>query len=218
MKIPKELTHVTSLSKALALILIISLPIVAFFLGMKYQKYIIPTCKSEIQSQIIVPEASPTKIPTPTPIFPDWEIYISPDNSFSFQYPKSWKLNVQSNWVEVGCSVYGGEVEPGVSCDPGYNLGSFGFYRLTTRSLDEILSNETLKDKVKISFQGHEAVRAVYPGGPQAGESYLEIYINDRGAIFEINLTYRNIFNAKTFSELPKPKPDILSTFKFLDN
>jgi hypothetical protein len=38
MKLPKELTTVTPLSKTIALIMFTSLPIIAFFFGMNYQK------------------------------------------------------------------------------------------------------------------------------------------------------------------------------------
>lgn len=39
MKLPKSLTTVTKFSKALALILFIALPILAFYLGILYEKY-----------------------------------------------------------------------------------------------------------------------------------------------------------------------------------
>lgn len=52
MKLPKELTTVTRLSKALALTLFITLPILAFSFGMKYQKGI---DEQKIQSSITPP-------------------------------------------------------------------------------------------------------------------------------------------------------------------
>lgn len=49
MQLPKELTTVTPLSKAVALLMFISLPIIAFFFGMRYQIMILKT------NQIYVP-------------------------------------------------------------------------------------------------------------------------------------------------------------------
>jgi hypothetical protein len=58
-KLPKWLTTVTPLSKALAMILFIALPFIGFYLGMKYQQQIMinPPVVSEVQKNII---------PTPT--------------------------------------------------------------------------------------------------------------------------------------------------------
>lgn len=59
MKLPKELTTVTPLSKAVALLMFISLPIITFFFGMSYQ----------------------SRSPTPEPVACTLEAKICPDGS-----------------------------------------------------------------------------------------------------------------------------------------
>lgn len=67
MPLPKELTTVTPLSKTIALILFILLPILSFFLGMNYQK-------------VIENKAAVTSTPTPG-VFCTMEAKICPDGS-----------------------------------------------------------------------------------------------------------------------------------------
>lgn len=59
MKLPKELTTVTKLSKILATILFVSLPFVGFLIGTKYQQ--------TISSQSELAKLEMTSYPTPTP-------------------------------------------------------------------------------------------------------------------------------------------------------
>lgn len=65
MKLSKELTTVTSFSKALAMILFIALPFIGFYLGMRYQQktYINAPAVSQIQKTAI-PSAIATRTPT----------------------------------------------------------------------------------------------------------------------------------------------------------
>lgn len=62
MKIPKELTTVTRISKALALLMFIVLPICGFFLGMQYQSSIDTTQHSLMPTPTNL-QVSPTITP-----------------------------------------------------------------------------------------------------------------------------------------------------------
>lgn len=62
MQLPKELTTVTSLSKAVALLLFITLPILAFVFGMNYQAALENNQVNSIQKIDILP--SPIVVPT----------------------------------------------------------------------------------------------------------------------------------------------------------
>jgi hypothetical protein len=63
MKLPKELTTVTLLSKSLALVVFLVAPIAAFGLGTQYQQALDLAAKQEAALQIQTLQATPT--PTP---------------------------------------------------------------------------------------------------------------------------------------------------------
>jgi len=71
MQIPKELTTVTTLSKSVALIMFISLPIIAFLFGMKYQTMV-------VNQNSPVPTVT---IPTSVPIGCTMDVQICPDGT-----------------------------------------------------------------------------------------------------------------------------------------
>lgn len=72
MRLPKELTTVTPISKALALLMFIVFPICGFFLGMNYQQTIDMDSKQVILEQNLI---RPTPSPTPAPSqYPDGTI------------------------------------------------------------------------------------------------------------------------------------------------
>lgn len=71
MTLPKELTTVTTLSKAVALIMFITLPIVTFLYGMRYQALLLENNVTQIQAIS----------PTPEPIGCTEEAKMCPDGS-----------------------------------------------------------------------------------------------------------------------------------------
>lgn len=71
MKLPKELTTVTPVSKAVALIIFITLPIIAFLFGMRYQ-----TMSAEQDSFILPTPRIVKQLPSPTS-------YIFPPNNIT---------------------------------------------------------------------------------------------------------------------------------------
>lgn len=60
MPLPKSLTTITPLSKALAMILFILFPFVGFYLGVQYEKKLNPQTSQSVNP----PLASPTSLPT----------------------------------------------------------------------------------------------------------------------------------------------------------
>lgn len=95
MKLPKSLTTITALSKALALILFVALPFLGFWLGIGYQKivdesffYTLPTKSSS--SSISV---TPTSFPQPTLINMD-TVQIIPATRYAYlQIPLAWYIH-----------------------------------------------------------------------------------------------------------------------------
>lgn len=111
MTLPKELTTVTSLSKTLALILFILLPIIAFFLGRTYQKSISES--KQLQNEI--PSQGPTFAVTPsiTPqalnndsfsmVSSDTVVMLNPSLKTNLTIPKggSYQVNADGYGIDV---------------------------------------------------------------------------------------------------------------------
>lgn len=85
MKLPKELTTVSPLSKILAAILFILLPFIGFFLGIRYQE-MTDIAKSQQEEN----NASIARIPTPTiNDTANWKTYTNTKYGYEFKYPDS---------------------------------------------------------------------------------------------------------------------------------
>lgn len=88
MNLPKELTTITPVSKLLALILFVLLPVVGFILGMRHQQV--------ISSPTIIPDfptPTPLAIPTVDPsIIANWKTYRNSTYRFELKYPSTWVL------------------------------------------------------------------------------------------------------------------------------
>lgn len=98
MKLPKELTTVTKLSKYLAMLLFIALPIVGFLLGTKYQQKVMIETKNtnlSISQPVPTPSWSIIRYKSLTPIktlSSGWKTYNAPANCFSFSIPGNWEV------------------------------------------------------------------------------------------------------------------------------
>lgn len=99
MKLPKELTTVTPLSKALALVLFITLPMLGFYIGMQYNQMLMNIKIMQIEEQLMAEK----KKPTPTPdqnksgvqgaeirpgVKVNWRTHT--EERISFEYPSDW--------------------------------------------------------------------------------------------------------------------------------
>lgn len=87
MKLPKELTTVTLLSKTLAFIMFTTMPIIGFFLGMQYQQNIDIALRQQM-------EINPFVSPTPTPVIDttNWKTYTNLNGKYSFKYPPNYSV------------------------------------------------------------------------------------------------------------------------------
>jgi hypothetical protein len=100
-KLPKELTTVTPLSKYLAMVVFISLPFVGFFLGMRYQEMMDLSKRQQEKSSLVIPRtpilspaealakegnsiANPTVDPS---ITANWKTYRNDEFGFELKYP-----------------------------------------------------------------------------------------------------------------------------------
>ncbi|MDO8610221.1 MAG: hypothetical protein Q7R95_06740 [bacterium] len=104
MNLHKELTTVTLLSKRIALIMFITLPIIAFLFGMKYQQAIYSSNQlSNFSSTItkVTPTIFPPSSITPNQINQDntsnWKIFSN--EKYSFEYPIDWEINKSSRSI-----------------------------------------------------------------------------------------------------------------------
>lgn len=95
MKLPKELTKVTPLSKYLAMILFLALPFVGFFLGMQYQELI----DLYNRQQVDVYPSTIKRYPTPTPgdETANWKTFINQKLGYEIKYPPDWRLRDEDN-------------------------------------------------------------------------------------------------------------------------
>jgi len=97
MKLPKELTKVTSFSKTVAIILFILLPIVGFLLGIRYQEMMDLSKRQMMEQNIAVkriPTPTPIAIPTIDPsITVNWKMYKS--SNYTIKYPSNFTLDIK---------------------------------------------------------------------------------------------------------------------------
>ncbi|HYD35161.1 MAG TPA: hypothetical protein VD999_03795 [Vitreimonas sp.] len=95
MKLPKSLTTVTPLSKALALILFFLLPILGFYLGMKYQQALI------FSHSISLIENTSSDLDIEKSDTTNWLDYKNNTWGFELKLPPTWEgyLVSEHNWT-----------------------------------------------------------------------------------------------------------------------
>lgn len=93
MHLPKSFTTVTTLSKTLAFILFITLPVVGFYLGTLQSK---ESSISAPKSSTSEKEESKTK---------DWQTYKSKQLGISFRYPPSWNIEINADVLATSSAV-----------------------------------------------------------------------------------------------------------------
>lgn len=212
MKLPKELTTVTPLSKYFAMILFISLPFVGFLLGIKYQETInLQTNQSE---DII----SINKRPTPTSKnINEWEIYTNKKYGFSFNYPSSWKT--QS--IKVYNPKYFGEGDLFLDCSTSvFSTEIFDMIKHPSSytDLESYLKirgiNATLSTGKIIVLGGKQAMYWQFEGDPGSSNPSSRAVLFSKSGKFIIDL---HIFNycGKNLQQTSNIFNQILSTFRF---
>jgi len=87
-ELPKSLTTVTTLSKILAGVLFVTFPLVAFYIGIKYQETVTRTT-----TKLGTTAVSPTP-KLSTSLTADWKTYSNNEYNFSFKYPNYLSIEV----------------------------------------------------------------------------------------------------------------------------
>lgn len=95
MKLPKELTTVTTFSKYLALSLFVLLPILAFFLGMRYSQFMYSATMPEVV--YTSPPSANESSPAPATPDLDWVKFSSTKAMVEFYYPSLFSVEEESN-------------------------------------------------------------------------------------------------------------------------
>jgi len=131
MQIPKELTTVTTLSKTVALIMFITLPIIAFLFGMKYQ-----TMLTEQSSPI----PSITISPTSAPVGCTLDAKICPDGSAVGRIPPACEFKECSASPKkiISCGGITGKM-----CPSGYYCKYGGTYPDASGTCIETIGTKT---------------------------------------------------------------------------
>lgn len=129
MKLPKELTKVTTLSRSLALILFIALPFMGFYSGRLYQQslsnYLLPEQISRPLPQVQTDSLTSTDSAT-------WKEFKDPARKYSLNFPQNWlisfgqspyykdKMDVHLEGPEGKVDVLWADSYGGACQDPGY--------------------------------------------------------------------------------------------------
>jgi len=208
--------------KNLSLILIVILLILlAVFAGIVLGKYLsqpktLPPPKTETPPTITVtttksfPTSPPIATPTTDPTA-DWKVYISPDGIYSFKYPNDWEIYESTQPLGKSVTLQCGK------CLTEETVDLFQILPVIYKSIDDYINKSTSKtDYLKIKLNDINAVKAVIPGGPQAGGSALEFFVVYNNQGYYLSYRFRNLFDKNKLDQFPNPNPDILSTFKFL--
>lgn len=221
MKLPKEITTVTPLSKYLAIVVLIALPIVGFFLGMQYQEMVNLAKRQEMESNLSIP-----RVPTPTPIAiptidplltADWKIYGNVEYGFTIKYPNNLVLEERNDYISL--EFWG----PTQRSQQGGHDGIFLSFRVG------LLEGKTLKEFVDAEVKkidGFSSQMIEYPRkilvGEKEGYSYkvigsapsTYIYLSPKPNTYFLIL---DVTEDPTNQGFKKTVDQILSTFKFTE-
>lgn len=139
MTLPKSWTTVTPLSKTIALILFIFLPIIGFSAGMRYQQRL---DSIEVNNKgASVSTSIPQPTPTPADIYRDpknttqWKIYTDSANIFRIKYPNQWTFSTRLG------------IPPSVGFGPNDDRDNSGNLMANVE-----LSVEDISDEIKTDF------------------------------------------------------------------
>lgn len=95
-KLPKELTTVTRLSKALALILFVALPFTGFYYGRLYQQSLDAQFKPPLMKMGQLMDQP--KAPTGDSLNVDlWKEFKDPSGEFAFNFPQNWLISFEQS-------------------------------------------------------------------------------------------------------------------------
>lgn len=143
MQLPKELTTVTPLSKAVALLMFISLPIITFFFGMSYQSAI-----------------TKFPLPTPEPVGCTMEARICPDGTAVGRVGPNCEFEKCPSTDDSATQTFCGGIA-GKKCQSGYYCKYEGTY--------PDAGGTCIKDKTTIKFSCPKTEGVNCMPGPGSG-------------------------------------------------
>lgn len=100
MKLPKELTTVTTFSKYLALSLFIILPFLGFYLGRQFQKTIDDSFRPPVVVTRQMPALAPTNLTGTNSAALDmsyWKEFKDPSGSYEIHFPQNWLISFEQS-------------------------------------------------------------------------------------------------------------------------
>lgn len=184
------------------------------YAGMEIQKR--QASSQHISNPEVVPTSTPAVIATVTPDpTTDWKTYTSPEKTYSFKYPNDSCWKIFPNTAPLGSSV---SLQAEKCVNEEYVVDLFQANPVIYTSLEEYETKfEPITDHKRITLSGQEVVKAIIPGGPQSGGSFLEVFAVYKGQGYVISQRFPGLMDKNKLTDLPDPNPDILSTFKFVN-
>lgn len=198
MNLPKELTTVTPLSKALAFVLFILLPVTSFLIGIRYQQQNKLSKEIKIINKSLSRDFALNK-------YTDWKLYKNDEYKYILSYPPDWSLDSSDNKNIILLKQLDNDKYKKISIsDTGVTVSS------DNALLDMFYGSGNLFAKPMVTF----AVDGRYGRIGSFNETQNEyIFVrNDNGTIHEFEFTH-------WYSD-PNEKEvrQIISTFHFLSN
>lgn len=162
------------------------------------------------------PTISPSPIPSPTTTIsptPDqtagWKTYTNSILDFKYPQDSDWKTFPSENFsVAAMCE----------TCLANSTVDLFQITPVNFKSIDDYMTKDTLStDKKKVRFSNLDAIKGVQSGGPQAGGSFITVFVVYKNQGYLMSERFRRSYDKNSLDQLPLATPDILSTFKFLN-
>jgi hypothetical protein len=204
MALPKELTTVTPISKRLALFMFFMMPIVGFFVGIRYKE------RMDLLDKQLVEQSLPIqRAPTPSPIPPtdtsNWKTYVNSSYKYSIQFPDTYYASTQSEKSKVQLGIDSNVCiteKYSEICDVDINIVS-----TKGSSLEEWIKG----NKIPLLTKEGKVVNPTntifnnYPAMVIQNDTNVAYYIQHGNYIYYLS------------SGLKNERSQILSTFKFTD-
>ena len=216
MKLPKELTTVTPVSKYLAMLVFLILPFIGFSFGMRYQEMV--DLANKQQSEMLI--ATPKRVPTPTPdITANWKTYTNKALGFSFSYPQELSYLYDQFGFNHPDNPEGNLLLQNYDGSKPRKNQAIDFQMVVEayKSSDRVTLDKYVKDPNKVWNQSgvQTFTDIILDNEPslkglaiQKNEKVPTIWISHKGYILTIYLETPKSTNASLFDQ-------ILSTFKF---
>lgn len=137
MNLPKELTTVTKLSKAIALVLFVVLPFIGFYVGRIYQKSVDQYLLTSPAPAINTDPTIQQKQLNPPVQTQSWKEFKDPSGKYQFNFPDNWlisfensryykdKMDVTVQGPEGKVDILWADSYGGACEDPGYEKFQF---------------------------------------------------------------------------------------------